>query len=221
MESASKRQTYIYSPAELKRLLDTTPAVCGRAVPLEAYVLRALILLLYGACLRLGEALRLTLADVDLDQALLCIRETKFYKTRLVPLGGDLLIAMKHYSEQRNRTYAEELTSPFFCFRDGRPLSASSVRSAFRRLRAQASVQRKDDASHPPRLLDLRHTGAVHRLLRWYRCGKDFEHLLPALATYLGHVDLHSTQHYLTLTPEILREASLRFERYSMEVHHD
>ena len=73
---------YIYSQVELKRLLDSTPAVCGRQVTMEAFVLRTLILLLYGACLRHGEALRLTMNDVDLEQGILYIRKTKFYKTR-------------------------------------------------------------------------------------------------------------------------------------------
>lgn len=212
---------YIYSRAELKRLLDAAPAACGRPVPLEAYVFRSLVLLLYGACLRLGEALRLTVQDVDLDQAVLCIRETKFYKTRLVPLGKDLSRAMNQYVRQRNLTYPKEPDSPFFCFRDGRVLSQSAVRSAFRRLRTLAGVQRNDGAQYPPRLHDLRHAGAVHRLLAWYRSGADLQRRLPQLATYLGHIDLHATQRYLTLTPELLREASLRFERYAMEAHHD
>jgi site-specific recombinase XerD len=98
---------YIYSNAELKSLLDVTLAACGPRVPLPAYVLRALILLLYGACLRHGEALRLTMKDVDLECAVLCIRETKFYKTRLVPMGEHLSIAMKQYAQQRNLDFAQ------------------------------------------------------------------------------------------------------------------
>jgi site-specific recombinase XerD len=212
---------YIYSRAELKRLLNATQKACGRRVPMEAYVFRTLILLLYGACLRLGEALRLTMSDVDLDQAILCIRETKFYKTRLVPVGQDLLEVTKQYVQQRNINHSKEPTAPFLCFRDGRTLSQSAVRSAFRRLRVHAGVQRNDGACYQPRLHDLRHTGAVHRLVAWYRNGSDLQRMLPQLATYLGHIDLAATQCYLTLTPELLREASMRFERYFKETHHD
>ena len=212
---------YIYSRAELKRLLDATPSACGRQVPLEAYVFRTLILLLYGACLRLSEALRLTMSDVDLDQAVLCIRESKFYKTRLVPLGQDLSMVLNQYVQRRSITHSKESTAPFFCFLDGRILSQSAVRSAFRRLRIPAGVQRNDGARYQPRLHDLRHAGAVHRLVAWYRSGADLQRLLPQLATYLGHIDLASTQRYLTLTPELLREASMRFERYFKETHHD
>jgi len=212
---------YIYSQAEIKRLLDATPGACGRQVPLEAYVFRTLLLLLYGACLRLGEALRLTMSDVDLDQALLCIRKTKFYKTRLVPLGQDLTRVLNRYVQQRNNVHCRESTAPFFCFRDGRALSQSAVRSAFRRLRVQAGVQRNDGARYQPRLHDLRHAGAVHRLVAWYRSGADLQRLLPQLATYLGHIDLSATQRYLTLTPELLHEASMCFERYHREGLHD
>lgn len=212
---------YIYSREELKRLLDATPAVCGRRVPFEAYVLHSLILLSYGACLRPCEGRHLTMKDVDLDQAVLCVRMSKFYKTRLVPLGNDLNAALRQYVQQRNRSYVSEPDAPLFCFRDGRALSKSAVGRAFRRLRRLAGVARQDDARYQPRLQDLRHTGAVHRLIAWYCRGADLQYLLPQLATYLGHVDLSATQRYLTLTPELLHEASLRFEHYAMETYHD
>lgn len=212
---------YIYSTAELKRLLDATPAVCTRLVPFDADVLRNLLLLLYGACLRPREGRKLTMQDVDLDHAVLYIRATKFYKTRLVPLGKDFNIALNHYVQQRNLAYADTPDAPFFCCREGQVLGQSSLGSAFRRLRVAAGVERQHDARYQPRLHDLRHTGAVHRLLAWYRSGADLQRLLPQLATYLGHVDLSSTQRYLTLTPELLHEASLCFERYAKEKDHD
>jgi len=139
---------YIYSRAELKRLLETTPAVCGWRVPLEAYVMRSLILLSYGACLRPGEARHLTMKDVDLDQAVLCIRMSKFYKTRLVPLGKDLNAALHQYVQQRNLSYVSEPDAPLFCFRDGRALSKSAVGNAFRRLRGLAGIARQDGARY-------------------------------------------------------------------------
>ena len=95
------------------------------------------------------------------------------------------------------------------------------MRSAFRRLRVHAGIQRDDGARYQPRLHDLRHTGAVHRLLAWYRSGADLQLMLPQLATYLGHIDLASTQCYLALTPDLLREASMRFEHYFKETPHD
>ena len=207
---------YIYSHEELKRLLDAVPAACAGRAPLEEEVFRTLLLLLYGAGLRIGEALALTLRDVDLHKACLRIREAKFFKSRLVPLGKDLTGLLTEYVASRNERHVAPADGPLFCFRDGSPLSQSAARSAFRRLRSFAGVSREGDARRQPRLHDLRHTAAVHRLVSWYRNGLDLQELLPKLATYLGHVDLSATQRYLTLTPELHRQASLRFEHYAI-----
>ena len=212
---------YIYSHAELRRLIDAVPAACSGRVPVDDYVLRALLLLLYGAGLRISEALSLTVGDVDLRQACLRVRDTKFYKTRLVPLGSDLGRVLTDYLGKRNDSHSATTDAPFFCFRDGAPLSQSAAGNAFRRLRAAAGVVRDGGARHQPRIHDLRHSSAVHRLVAWYRSGIDLHELLPKLATYLGHVNLSATQHYLTMTPELLNEASLRFEHYALENDHD
>ena len=212
---------YIYTHVELKRLLDAVPAACAGRVPIDAYVFKAVLLLLYGAGLRISEAVSLSIADVDLDQASLIVRGTKFYKSRLVPLGKDLAQALSEYVGKRHDHHSSAADSPFFCFRDGARLSKSAVQSAFRRLRSKAGVVREGGARQQPRLHDLRHSAAVHRLVAWYRSGADLHDLLPKLATYLGHVNLSATQHYLTMTPELLHEASLRFERYAMENDRD
>jgi site-specific recombinase XerD len=207
---------YIYSHEELKRLLDAVPAACAGRVPIEEEVLRTLLLSLYGAGLRIGEALALTLEEVDLRQACLYIRETKFFKSRLVPMGKDLTGVLTGYVIRRHERQSASASSPLFCFRDGSSLSQSSARNAFRRLRSYAGVRREGGARRQPRLHDLRHTAAVHRLIAWYRAGTDLQELLPKLAIYLGHKDLSSTQRYLTMTPELLRQASLRFEHYAV-----
>ncbi len=212
---------YIYSQLELKQLLDAIPGTCGQRVPVDGYVLRALILLLYGAGLRIGESLHLKVADVDLEQSCLLIRETKFYKTRFVPLGTDLTKVLTEYSGKRNACHSVEAQASFFCQRDGQPVSQSIARSAFRRMRSAAGVVRDGGARNQPRIHDLRHSAAVHRLIAWYRNGEDLHDLLPKLATYLGHVDLSATQRYLTMTPELLHEASMRFEHYALEDRHE
>jgi integrase/recombinase XerD len=212
---------YIYSQEELKRLLDAVPAACSSRVPFDGYVLRALLLMLYGAGLRISEALALRVQDVDLEEAVLCVHETKFYKTRVVPLGRDLTQVLNDYVGMRNDRHSSAADAPFFCLRAGTPLSKSAAQSAFRRLRVAAGVAREGGARRQPRLHDLRHAAAVHRVVAWYRSGADLSDLLPKLATYLGHVDLSATQRYLTMTPELLHEASLRFERYFIENHHD
>lgn len=212
---------YIYSHEELKRLLDAVPTACAGRVPIDENVYRTLLLLLYGAGLRIGEALALTLGDVDMREACLLVRKTKFFKDRLVPLGKDLTGVLTEYLIKRNGRHDSAEQAPLFCFRDGSPLSQSAVRNAFRRLLTHAGVQREGGARRQPRLHDLRHAAAAHRLIAWYRGGEDVQALLPKLATYLGHGSLSATQRYLTLTPELLRQASQRFEHYAMERNHD
>jgi len=209
---------YIYSHDELRRLLKATAACDNPHSSIESDTCRTLIVLLYGAGLRISEALALTLADVDLSGAMLFIHTSKFYKTRLVPLGPDLTRALKAYATRRAMQHPSGPEGPFFVSRTGGPLTRRAAEHTFRRLRLRAGVLRHDGARYQPRLHDLRHAFSVHRLLSWYRQGADVQRLLPQLATYLGHVHLAATQRYLTMTPELLQEACQRFERYAGEV---
>jgi integrase/recombinase XerD len=212
---------YIYSHLELQRLLEATSVCEHPCSKVRAYTFRALILVLYGAGLRISEALALTLNDVSLSTALIQIRETKFYKSRLVPIGPDLINVLTRYAHHRNTDHSSQPDQPFFVSRAGSAIQPWAPDFIFRRLRRHAKVERHDGGRFQPRLHDLRHSFAVHRLISWYRQGADVQRLLPQLATYLGHVDVAATQRYLTMTPELLREASLRFERYVWEGAHE
>ena len=205
---------YIYSEEEIKRLL--AAAASRERCNLSTLTCRTLLLLLYGTGLRIGEALGLDLADVDLESALLRIRETKFYKTRIVPVGADLTRVLRDYLLERSKGAPIPADGPFLLTRQGKRPSRAGAEEAFKQLRRQAKVSRIDGSRYQPRLHDMRHTYAVTRLVRWYREGADVQRLLPQLATYLGHVHISGTQRYLTMTPELLRQASLRFERYAL-----
>jgi site-specific recombinase XerD len=205
---------YIYSEDEIKRLL--AAAASREHCNLSSRTCRTLLLLLYGAGLRIGEALSLDLADVDLDAGLLRIRNSKFYKTRVVPIGTDLTWVLHDYSLERGEGAPIAADAPFLLTRQCKRPSRAAAEDAFKQMREHAKVCRVDGARYQPRLHDLRHTYAVTRLVRWYREGADVQRLLPQLATYLGHVHISGTQRYLTMTPELLRQASLRFERYAL-----
>lgn len=205
---------YIYSEEEIKRLL--AAAASRERCNLSSLTCRTLLLVLYGTGLRIGEALGLNLADVDLESALLRIRETKFYKTRIVPVGADLTRVLRDYLLERSKGAPIPADGPFLLTRQGKRPSRAGAEEAFKQLRRQAKVSRIDGSRYQPRLHDMRHTYAVTRLVRWYREGADVQRLLPQLATYLGHVHISGTQRYLTMTPELLRQASLRFERYAL-----
>jgi integrase len=166
-----------------------------------------------------GEALRLRMAEVDLNYGVITIRRTKFYKSRLVPLGSDVVQVLRKYLDapgRRNQHY-----QPLFQSRQHERLGHSTVDANFRRLCALAGIRRPDTCSRQPRLHDLRHTFAVHRLTGWYKSGADVRILLPILSTYLGHVNLHSTQCYLTMTPGFLTEANRRFQDYVYGGRHE
>lgn len=204
---------YIYTRQELRSLLNVV-AQCQRhaACRMSAITVRTLLLLLYGTGMRVGEALRLHLRDVNLDHGVITVRGTKFYKSRLVPLGTDLVQLLREYLGAPGRSNQHH--RPLFQSRQHEPLPHSLVDLTFQRLRGLAGIRRSDSSSRQPRLHDLRHTFAVHRLTEWYKGGADVQTLLPALSTYLGHVDLRSTQWYLTMTPELLDEANRRFHNY-------
>ena len=207
---------YIYSHDELQCLLDATAVVSSPLSRLQAMTYRTLLLMLYGAGLRISEAIGLTVADINIAERMLSVRNTKFYKTRLVPIGLQLTSALMAYYEKRSTLpLLKGRDSAFLCTRTGYCLAYPEVITHFQRIRSAAGIVCPPGELRPPRLHDLRHTAAVHRVLAWYRSGKDVQHLLPHLATYLGHADIASTQRYLQMTPELLQEASCRFATYA------
>ena len=217
-KSPPRTPPYIYSRDELQRLLDPVTVANSRrgAVQFDAVTFRTLLLLLYGAGLRFSEATALTIADVDLAENVLTIRATKFYKSRLVPIGPQLATVLANYIRVRRHSgLAQGETSFLLANRDGTRLASSTVQEAFDRLRRIAGVHGTGGGRQIPRLHDLRHSFAVHSLTAWYRRGADVQRLLPVLSTYLGHSDLEGTKVYLSMTPELLRQASLRFARYA------
>jgi site-specific recombinase XerD len=161
--------------------------------------------------------MRLSVADVDLANSLLTIRDTKFFKSRLVPIGADLTKVLSDYARWRSATHPLAKATHFFVGRHDKPLHPWTLQNAFERLREYAGVRRTDGTRFQPRLHDLRHTFAVHRLTEWYRQGADVQRLVYHLSVYLGHARLDHTQVYLTMTPELLQQAGARFERYARQ----
>jgi integrase len=209
---------YVYSTEELRRLIEATPVLHVAHSRQQAAMYRILILVLYSTGLRIGEALGLTVRDVDLIDAVVTVRNTKFYKTRLVPIGPKLAAELAgHLKLRRLLPMPDGEDSKFFTSRTGRGWAYQHVITLFQHLRTAAGITCPPDEIHPPRLHDLRHTAAMHRVVAWYRSGQDVQRLLPNLATYLGHVDLRSTQRYLHMTPALLDQASWRFAQYAQQ----
>lgn len=208
-------QPYIYTNQDMEQLIDAADSRHRYRWLLEPHTIRTLLLLLYGTGLRISEALRLTLADFDTTAGVLTIRETKFFKSRFVPVGADLRGVLCNYVERQWPQRARSDTTPLLGTQKGAPFTRQTAELVFKRLRKEAGVVRSIDASYQPRLHDFRHTFAVVRLVTWYREGKNVQRLLPHLSIYLGHGRLQDTQRYLSMTTELLEHASLCFERYA------
>ena len=206
---------YVYSHDELRRMFGAIDSTRQRAIQFDGETFRTLLLLLYGTGLRVGEALKLSIRDVDLLESVVTVRDAKFYRNRLVPVGPQLIQFLRTYAVQRaGRPMSKGEESTFLANRDGSAVPYMTVMHAFKNLLRAAGIQHSSPQIQSPRMHGLRHTFAVHRVTSWYREGVDVQRLLPVLSTYMGHVKLEGTQIYLSMTPELLQEASQRFERY-------
>jgi integrase/recombinase XerD len=209
-------QPHIYSVDELRRILRSAESCRRPRSDLDAPALRTLILLMYGAALRTSEALSLKIGEVDLPGAVLTIRDSKFFKSRLVPIGVKTVRILTDYIAHRNLRQSKH-DDLFFVGRNSKPIPIHMFERAFIQIRNHAGICSEGGSRCQPRLHDLRHTAAVHRLVSWYREGNDVQRILPQLSVYMGHTNLAATQVYLSITSDLLREASQRFERYAMQ----
>lgn len=211
-------QPVIVGPAEIGRILTTIDAWprCS-AFPLHKAIYRIAVILLYTTGMRLGELARLTLADIDLRNQTLRIRESKFHKTRVLPLSPSAARELRHYLKIRLAPpWDVSVTAPLLGDHHGsahfRAFNPAALGRGVRQFIRAAGV--RDPQGHYPRVHDMRHSFAVQALLRWYRAGADVQAKLPQLSMYLGHVSIVSTAYYLHFIPEIAGAAHRRFARY-------
>ena len=208
-ERRPARIPHIYAKNEIEALLNAARNLLPHG-SLRPKTYATLFGLLYTTGLRCGEAFALNLGDVDLRQKLLFVHEGKFGKSRWVPISPSTSDALQNYIHERIRVAPAAAELPLFLTRTGRRVYHTNADSAFRHVLTRCGL-RGGKGCPGPRMHDLRHTYACTRLLEWYRQGKDVQSLLPALATYLGHVKVSSTQVYLQATAGLLEEASQRF----------
>lgn len=201
---------YLYSGSDITALI---AAAASLRFPLRVATYQTLIGLLAVTGLRVGEAIRLDRPDADLDGGVLTVRESKFGKTRLIPLHPTSTAALRGYVQLRDRLHPHPSTPAVFISPAGTRLLYCSVHSTFQRLARQAGLQPRS-ASCRPRIHDLRHSFAVASLLDAYASGQDGQARLALLSTYLGHVDPASTYWYLSAAPELLALAGQRLEHH-------
>ncbi len=206
---------YIYSKEELKSLFDTALTYQRNKSYVQPYSVRIILILTYVLGLRLHETLAIKLDDIDMNNFVITIRQSKFYKSRLVPFNKQMCKVIKGYLDWRgSQQYPQNRNATLFIGRNNNKFNIDTMRGIFERIRTKAHIKRTDHTTYQPRIHDLRHTFAVNRLTSWYQENKNVQQLLPILSTYLGHTHLAHTTVYLTMTNDLLQEASNRFEKY-------
>lgn len=206
-----RRAPFFFSDDDIRRLLRAAMALPARD-GLRNHTYHCLIGLLTVTGMRISEALNLTVDDVDLENAVLTIRHTKFGKSRLVPLHQSTVEVLAKYRERRTRFLDGREVPHWFVNRRGKQVLCDTIDAQFRRLADKLSLVGTNE-QRPPRLHDLRHRFAISTLLRWYDDGEEIERRLPVLSAYLGHVEISSTYWYLSAYPQLLTAAKDRLER--------
>jgi integrase len=216
-----RRQPYIYTVEEVQRLLAAALEYPSPRVSLRPHTLYLSVMLAYCTGLRLGELVRLTLGDLDLNQATLTVRDTKYFKSRQLPLRPSLLTVLRAYLHARAQSSAINAPTAALLWNEhkGRGYQIVTLGHLLAEVIRQADLK-PATGRLGPRFHDLRHTFVVHRMLAWYRAGINPQSRLHYLATYLGHKDIYSTLVYLTITQELLQEANTRFHAFGAQVLH-
>jgi integrase len=205
-----RKPPYLYTDQEVDRLIQAAgqlPSPRG----LRAATCSTVFGLLAATGMRISEPLALDCDDVDLEQGALTIRDSKFGKSRWIPIHATTRAALQRYEERRSRLFPTALSPAFFLSERATRLTQWAVRYTFVKLSHQIGLRSPQD-HYGPRLHDLRHRFAIRTLLNWYRAGVDVERHLPQLAAYLGHVHVNDTYWYLSATPELLALAAQRLE---------
>ena len=210
--SYQRSAPFFFSDENIRALLRgalAMPAQDG----LANYTYHCLLGLISVSGMRISEALNLTIDDVDLDNAILTIRSSKFGKSRFVPLHHSTVKVLADYGERRARFLRGQQIPHWFVNRRSEQVRCDTVDGWFRRLTDKLGLVGQN-GQRQPRVHDLRHRFAMTTLLQWYRDGQDIERRLPVLSAYLGHVEIGSTYWYLSAWPQLLAAAKDRLERH-------
>lgn len=205
-----RKAPYVYKDEDIKRLVEVARKLPSKK-GLRPHTYSTLFGLLAVTGMRVNEAISLQRKDVDLMQGILTIVQTKFGKSRLLPLHLSTQRALQKYEGKRNRICPHPHDANFFLSDYSTRLTGWIVRHTFIKLSRQIGLRGPLD-SHGPRLHDFRHAFAVRTLLNWYREDIDVEQQIPKLATYLGHTHVNDTYWYLSAIPELMQLAIKRME---------
>jgi integrase/recombinase XerD len=210
-----RRDPYHYSDENVLNLIGAAQQIAP-SNKIKGPTLGTLFGLLAVTGMRVGEVLALDCQDVDFKREILTVRVAKGNKSRLIPLHSSTLVALQRYASLRDSLYPQRVSPSFFTWEGGGRLIYDSVNRWFLLVACQLGL-RKPGERRGPRVHDLRHYFAIRTLLNWYRSDADVEAHLPELATFLGHVHVRDSYWYLSAVPELLKLATLRWERAKKE----
>jgi integrase len=215
-------QPYIYTNRELRALFESAMTYQKNRSIIYPECVRAILMFTYLLGLRIHETLSLRIRSIDLQNDLVTINESKFYKSRIEPFNEAVRNEIVHFLGWR-KSQRVPISEDAYLFinRNGQPMIRDSFNDIFRRICEKAGIRRDDGAIYQPRIHDLRHTFAVNRLIAWYDAGENVQSLLPILSTYMGHTHLAYTSVYLTMTDRLLGHANDCFENYAKEGNYE
>lgn len=194
---------YIYTRDELRRLLAAIVSLEHSHRKTDTETLKIIILFLYTTGVSTGDMLRVRRKDLDFRKRELTVFSTSRRIPRRLPLSLELCKILQTYKRRNPLSHSEDA---FFQTKKGEAISHGTINRNFRLIRKAAKIGRSGDERLQPRLIDLRHTFAVHRIAAWLRHGADLNRMIPALSAYLGFVCLSSAERYLRLNPERFRK---------------
>jgi integrase/recombinase XerD len=206
----------IFSEIDVARLLSAAAAMKRHGLaPLRPEIIRLSVVLLFTTGIRRGELVNLTLSDYDRTECRLRIRETKFFKSRLLPINASIASEVERYLSARSRRLLPTAPNSKFLW-NGRlgdqSYTGAGLQHSLQPLLEQCGL--RTVAGRLPRLHDFRHSFAVNALLRWYRAGIDVGAKLPLLAAYMGHGSAISTHYYLQFVEPLRKAAGEHFAHH-------
>jgi integrase len=211
-----RNKPHIFTEQEIGQLMAEATRLVS-ATGLRALTYTTLIGLLAVTGLRPGEALALERSDVDLQNGILTIRQTKFGKSRFVPVTDSTVAALQDYAKRRDELCPHPRTDAFLISERGTRVFGSAARRTFAKISCAVGIRETSGSrrSRGPRLQDFRHCFATRKLIEWYRAGVDVGREMSKLTTYLGHVDVAHTYWYLEAVPELLQLATERLRAHA------
>jgi integrase len=208
-----RHNPYIYDDltlAEVAKSFDKLRSITSGQAGLMAATYKTITGLILCTGLRISEVFDILNDDIDLDEGIIKIFETKFNKSRLVPLHPTAVVALKSYVQMRDKCFPRRRSNVFFVGRTGTGITKNVFRSRYRKILLALGLKEKGERNYT--IHNMRHTFVVKRLLEWHQNGEDTEAKIAALSVYLGHTKVTDTYWYFTAIPELMEIVGQRFE---------